>query len=218
MEAGSPSDQVVFGREVITLEAVQVLGTHPQPFRYYLRLAAGTFRTMLDVGMLALGTGLVGLAAAIALDAFDLASIGIRLSTTALLGASLVVGVIGAFALGIASEGGYGAPESVRGYPMLETAIGRAFGALVVGVLLLVASSRLEEFVSDLSLPLRAAHLMLDAVGRAGTFVVPLVGVPVSFLIRRSLDSTAWGEELELPLLYLVWTVATLLLYSMPVA
>jgi hypothetical protein len=203
--------------EVIRLEAVQVIGAHPQPFGYYLRLVAGTFRTMLDVGMLALGTGMVGLAVAVILDAFDLAAIGMQISTTSLLGSSLVIGVIGAFALGIASEGGYGAPESVRRYPVLEVALGRVAGAVVVGVILLVAASRLETLVADFSLPLRAAHQMLDAVGRAGAFVVPLLGVPFAFAIRRGF-ANGWGEELELPLLYLVWTVATLVLYSMPVA
>jgi hypothetical protein len=203
--------------EVIRLEAVQVIGAHPQPFGYYLRLVAGTFRTMLDVGMLALGTGMVGLAVAIILDAFDLAAIGMQLSTTSLLGSSLVIGVIGAFALGIASEGGYGAPESVRRYPVLEVALGRVMGAVVVGIILLVAASRLETLVADFSLPLRAAHQMLGAVGRAGALVVPLLGVPFAFAIRRGL-ANGWGEELELPLLYLVWTVATLVLYTMPAA
>jgi hypothetical protein len=200
------------------LEVAPVIGTHPQPVRYYLHLVAGTFRTMLDVGMLALGTGMVGLAVAIILDALDLAAIGMPLSTTSLLGSSLVIGVIGAFALGIASEGGYGAPESVRRYPVLEVALGRILGALVVGLILLTAASRLESFAADFSLPLRAGHQMLGAVGRAGALVMPLLGVPLAFAIRRGLESSGLGEELELPVLYLVWTVATLVLYTMPLA
>lgn len=195
-----------------------MLGTHPQSFMYYLRLAAGTFRTMLDIGMLTLGTGLVGLAVAVLADALDLAGIGMPLSTTSLLGSALVIGVVGAFALGIASEGGYGAPESVRRYPVLEVAIGRVVGALVLGVLLLIAAGRLESFVAGFSLPLRAAHGMLEAVARSGVFVVPFVGVPLSFGIRRALEGSGLGEELELPMLYLVWTVATLVLYAMPTA
>lgn len=199
------------------MAAAQTIGTHPQPIRYYLRLAAGTFRTMLDIGMLALGTGMVGLALAVILDAFEIVDIGMPLSTTSLLGSSLVIGVLGAFALGIASEGGYGAPESVRRYPILEVALGRIAGAVLVGILLLVVSARLTEFVSDFSLPLRAAHAMLDAAGRSGAFVVPFLGVPASFAIRKALPGLV-GEELELPALYSVWAIATLVMYTMPTA
>jgi len=204
-----------FGQEV-KVETVEVLGTHPQPARYYFRLAAGTFRTMLDVGMLALGTGMVGLAIALLLDAFDLADIGMPLSTTSLLGSALVIGIVGAFALGIASEGGYGAPESVRRYPVLEIALGRLLGAILVGIILVTVASRLEGFVAEFSLPLRAAHEMVRAVGTAGLFVVPILGLPLAYAIRMGLERLGWGEEFELPAMYIVWTIATLVLYSMP--
>lgn len=195
-----------------------MIGTHPQPARYYVRLVAGTFRTMLDIGMLALGTGMVGLAIAVVLDALDLADIGMPLSTTSLLGSALVISVIGAFALGIASEGGYGAAESVERFPGLEVAIGRVLGGLVMGLLFLFVASRTEGFVQDFSLPLRAGHEMLRAVGSAGSLAVPFIAVPVAFLTRRAVEQTGVGVQLELPILYLVWTVATLLLYSMPAA
>jgi hypothetical protein len=196
----------------------EIIGTHPQPLRYYVRLAAGTFRTMLDIGMLALGTGMVGLAFAVALDALDLASIGLPLSTTSLLGSALVIGVLGAFSLGIASEGGYGAAESVSPYPSLEVAIGRVLGSVAVGALLLLAASRTTEFVSGFSLPLRAAHEMIRAAGSAGVLAVPFVAVPLSWGVRRAFEGTWIGRQLELPILYVVWTVAVLLIYTMPTA
>ncbi len=200
------------------MDTAQVIGSHPQPVRYYLRLGAGTFRTMLDIGMLALGTGMIGLAVAVVLDALDLAAIGLPLSTTSLLGSALVIGVIGAFALGIASEGGYGAAESVGRYPSLEIAIGRVLGSLVIGLLLLFVASRTESFAADFTLPLRAAHEMVRATGSAGALVASVVGVPITFLLRRSLEGYGIAEQLELPLLYLVWTVAALLMYTMPAA
>ncbi len=200
------------------MDTAQVIGSHPQSVRYYLRLAAGTFRTMLDIGMLALGTGMIGLAFAVVLDALDLATIGLPLSTTSLLGSALVIGVIGAFALGIASEGGYGAAESVGRYPSLEIAIGRLLGSLVIGFLFLFVASRTESFAADFTLPLRAAHEMVRAAGSAGALITPFVGVPVTFLLRRALEGYGIAEQLELPLLYLVWTVAALLMYTMPAA
>lgn len=198
------------------MDTAQVIGKHPQPVRYYVRLAAGAFRTMLDIGMLALGTGMVGLAMAVVLDALDLADIGLPLSTTSLLGSALVIAVIGAFALGIASEGGYGAAQSVDRYPSLEVAVGRLIGAILVSLILLVVASRTESFASEFSLPLRASHEMLRAVGSAGSLAVPFVGVPVAYLVRRAVERARVGIQLELPLLYLVWTVTTLILYSMP--
>ena len=200
------------------MDTAQVIGRHPQPIRYYARLAAGTFRTMLDVGMLALGTGTVGLALAVILDALDLADVGLPLSTTSLLGSALVIGVIGAFALGIASEGGYGAAESVDRYPSLEVAIARLMGSLVIGLILLYVATRTESFAAEFSLPLRAAHEMLRAVGSAGSLAVPFLGVPIAYLLRRAEARAGIGMQLELPMLYLVWTVATLILYTMPSA
>jgi hypothetical protein len=129
-----------------------------------------------------------------------------------------VIGVVGAFALGIASEGGYGAAESVARYPTLEVAIGRLLGGLVVGLILLFVASRTETFATDLSLPLRAGHEMVRAVGSAGALAVPFVGVPVAYLLRRSVERAGIGGQLDLPVLYLVWSVATLIMYDMPLA
>jgi len=198
----------------MTPDPTQLIGDHPQGFAYYFRLVAGTFRTMLDIGMLALGTGSVGLTAAVVLDAFDLVDIGLPLSTSSMLGSALVVGVVGAFALGIASEGGYGAQESVRTYPSLEVAIGRLVSAVVVGVILLVVAARLEEFVSGFSLPVRAGLEMVRATGAAGTYIVPIVGVPVSHLVRTYGGRV--GYDFQLPVMYVVWAVAAVALYTMP--
>jgi hypothetical protein len=129
-----------------------------------------------------------------------------------------VIGVIGAFALGIASEGGYGAAESVDRYPSLEVAIARLMGSLVIGLILLYVATRTESFAAEFSLPLRAAHEMLRAVGSAGSLAVPFLGVPIAYLLRRAEARAGIGMQLELPMLYLVWTVATLILYTMPSA
>jgi hypothetical protein len=189
------------------------IGTHPQPAGYYVRLFGGTFRTMLDVGMLALGTGLVGLTVAVVLDAFELVSIGLPLTTSSMLGSALVSGVLGAFALGVASEGGYGAPESVRDYPILEVALARLAGTVLVCIGLLTIANRTSDLVVDLALPLRAAHEMVRAVGASGLSIAALIGVPLGFVVRRSLGRS--GAELELPAMYVVWMVGLLAMYEM---
>jgi len=193
-----------------------LIGRHPQSVRYYFRLVAGTFRTMLDVGMLAVGSALVALAVAVVGDAFDVFSIGLPLSTSSRLGSSMVVFIVGAFALGIASEGGYGAPESVRGYPALEIALGRLAGSVAVGLLLMVGAVRLTDLVAEFSLPIRAAHELVRAAGTAGATVVPLIGVPLAFGIGRVGNGVA--SVLEMPLMYVVWALATLSFFVMPAA
>lgn len=197
------------------MDAVRTIGTHPQPVRYYLRLAVGTFRTMLDLGMLVLGSGLVGLAVAVLGDGLGLVSVGLDLSTGAMLGAAVVIGVVGAFALGIASEGGYGANASVRAYPSLEVAIGRLIGTLIVASILVWVAVQIGSVTSELSYPFVVAEELIRATGAAG-FGMALIGVPLMWGLRRGLDRLEWGLVLELPAAYVMWMLATLVVFTMP--
>ncbi len=194
-----------------------LIGEHPQPASYYLRLVAGTLRTMLDMGMLAVGSALVGLAIAVTGDTFGVFGIGLDLSTSGALGAALVVGILGAFAIGIASEGRYGSADGARLYPLGELAVGRMVGALLVGLALGVIVDRTAELVGDLSMPIQAAHGLLEATGTAGLLVMPLLGVPLAAAARLGLVQLGMPDRLDLPILYVVWTIAVLMLFSMPV-
>ncbi len=191
------------------------LGRHPQSFRYYYALAVETFRTALDVGMLVTGTGLVGLALAVLLDGFGFAEVGLGLSTAGMLGTALVIAVVGAFALGIASEGRYGASRNTEGFPSLEVAIGRLVFILVIALVLLSAASRLEPVVLDLTYPIRVANEVLRATGSAGIFVA-FAGVPFAWVLRQGLDRLDWGVQLEIPALYAIWAVAALVTFELP--
>ena len=191
------------------------VGRHPQPFRYYLALAMGTLRTALDVGMLVAGTGLVGLAVAVILDGFDLVTIGLGMSTGAMLGTGLVIAVVGAFALGVASEGGYGAARSTERFPSLEVALGRLIFMLVVALVLLSAANRLDPLLVDLTYPLKVANEVVRATGSSGIFVA-FVGVPIAWLLRQGLDRLDWGVQLEIPALYAIWVTAALVAFDLP--
>lgn len=203
------------GGELMTTNTL--IGSHPQPFMYYVWLVTGTFRTMLDVAMLAAGSALVGLAVAVFGDTFGLFGIGLVLSTSAALGAALVVGILGAFALGIASEGRYGVADSVREFPIGEVAVGRVLGSVLVGLLLTTITSRTVELVADLSLPIQAAHGLIEAAGTAALIVVPLVGVPIATGARVGLVRLGFTDSLDLPILYAIWAIAVLLIFDMPV-
>lgn len=194
-----------------------MFGAHPQPFRYYLRLAAGSLRTTLDIGMLVVGSGILGLAAALLLDFMDFVDLDLQLSTGGFLASLLVIAVLGAFAIGVASEGRYGASEAVAAYPHGEVMVGRALGAVTMGAVFLFGSTLLRPLAADLPVTFEAAVEVLRAAGIAGLTVVPVVAVPFAWWLRHGLERIGFGEQLELPAVYAIWVIATLVLFRMPV-
>ncbi len=197
------------------MNVTEHIGTHPQKAGYYVRLIVSTFRTMLAMAMLVAGSGLVGLAVAVFLDGFDLVDIGLGLSIGEVLGTFLVIGVSGAFAFGVATEGRYGAANLTRRYPTLEVAIGRVIGGIVVSVIIGWVAGRLETVVVDQNLPIRAAWEMVRAVGASG-YLATLIGVPVVWGVRRGLDRAGFDAQIELPVLYALWAGLALVIFTMP--
>ena len=197
------------------MNVTEHIGTHPQSAGYYVRLLSSTFRTMLAMGMLVAGSGLVGLAVAVLLDGFGLVDIGLGLSIGEVLGTFLVIGVCGAFAFGVATEGRYGAATVTRRYPSLEVVIGRVIGGVLVAFLIGWVATRIESLVAEQNLPIRAAWEMLRAVGAAG-YLATLVGVPLVWGLRRGLDRAGFDAEIELPVLYALWAGFALLAFTMP--
>lgn len=191
------------------------LGTHPQPARYYFTLALGTFRTGLDVAMLVVGTGLVGLALTVLLDGFEVIDLELGTGIGGTLGAALVIGVCGGFALGVASEGRYGMARSLEGFPSLEVAFGRLVAIVIMAFALLIVAGRLEPVVADLPYAFGVAVEVIRSVGSTG-FIAALVGVPASWGIRRGLDRLDWGTGLVIPTLYLIWVIAALVSFDAP--
>lgn len=183
-------------------------------WRRYLYEVVTGFRTMLDVGMLALGSALVGLAVAILLGAFDLVPSTVELSTAALLGSGVVTGVMGAFALGVASEGGVGRP-SAAGPTSVERLVGRVATGLLVGAVFVVLAGYLTRYLTDLPVFFDYAVEALRSAGVAA-FVVSLVVVPGLWGAAFVVDSP-WLGDVELPVLYLVWAMVTLVAYRVPV-
>lgn len=195
----------------MTVDLQAHFGEHPQRPSYYLRLAVATFRTMLDLAMLVVGSALVGLGAAVLVDTLGIVDVGLGLGIAGGLGSALVLAVVGAFAIGVASEGGYGAPTSTAAFPSLEVAAGRVLGGLVVSLLLVWGGGRLLPLVAEMAQPLRVG---VDVVGTAGTagLWTAVVGVPVIWGLGRGLDRLGWWVPLQLPGLYVIWVVVTLAL------
>ncbi|MDP3983738.1 MAG: hypothetical protein Q8Q52_01865 [Acidimicrobiia bacterium] len=181
-------------------------------WRHYLRLAANAFATMLDIGLFAVAAALVGLAAAVILAGFGIVDGVVDLSTGALLVSSLVLGVVGCFAAGIASEGPIRRNRRVVGNNNLEVAIARAASALVVGLIFLYLAGRLEPIRDDLSAPLVTGIDLLSLAGRVGLWVMPLIGVPLALGVKVTELLGEAVEETELPVLFVVWVAGMMLL------
>lgn len=184
----------------------------PSALRYYASLGLGAAGTMLDVGLVVLGSVLLGLAAAVILDGFDLVLIGLGLSTGAMLGSALVIGIVGGFALGLASEGPLGRNRRLVGYPEVEVLVARVVGVLVVGALFLVIRSYLIEPVAELPVPFSIAVESIRAVAVAGLTAVPILGIPLAWVTRSGYLGEAAASDGDIPILYFVWAITTMLL------
>jgi hypothetical protein len=170
---------------------------------------------MTDVAMLTVGSALVGLGAAVLLGGFGLVSSSLDLSTAALLGSALVAGIVGAFALGVASEGGVGRVSEAGG-----TAVERLAGRVVPGVLvaagLLIVHAYLRRFAGDLPVTFAYGLEAVRAGGVAG-LIASIAGPGLTWGL-----AFVWTDdlvvEIEIPILYLIWSLALLVLYRVPAA
>jgi hypothetical protein len=181
-------------------------------WRYYLRLGANSFTTMLDLGLFALGASLVGAGMALLLAGFGVVGRDTGLSTGAGLVSALVLGVVGTFSIGIASEGPTRRNNLAVGSTELEQAAARAVASVAVGLLLIALASLLSDYVSDLPAPIGAGVGLIRSAGVAGIWPVPLIGIALAWGIRRAGIVGENGPELELPIMFSVWVVALILL------
>lgn len=177
--------------------------------RRWLGLGVHTLGTSFDVGLLVVGTGLVGLAIAVLLDGFDVVEIGLTDSTGAMLGSGLVIAVFGAFALGVAVEGPIAYSTRRRGqFTDIEVAVAGAIGVLIAGLVLLLVANFVRGFIEDLPLAFDFAVTVVHSTGRAGVTAGLFLGVPALWGVRELWGHNAWIEEVELPVFYAIWATA----------
>lgn len=184
----------------------------PSNLRHYVSLGLGTAGTMLDVALVVLGSLLLGLAAAVILDGFELVDVGLDLSTGAMLGSGLVIAIVGGFALGVASEGPLGRGRRVRDHAELEIMVARMIASVLVGLLILFIRGYLVDPVAELPVPFRVGVDAMRAVGIAGLLAVPIIGVPLAWWVRSGAFGASFAADGDVPVLYFVWAVATMVL------
>lgn len=180
----------------------------------YSILAYGAFGTMLDVGLMVLGSLLVGLSIAVLLAGFELVNVIQELSTGGMLASALVLAIVGLFCLGVASEGPLGRGRKLIGFQLWEVGIGRTVAVFLVGLIALLVHGVISEFLQDLPEPLHKGAEGLRALGIAGMVVMPLIGVPLSLLVRWAPNGPPWLDRVEIPVLFVVWAVATMAIFT----
>jgi hypothetical protein len=169
---------------------------------------------MFDIGLMVVGSLLVGLSIAVLLAGFELVSVQQDLSTGAMLASALVLAVIGLFALGLAAEGPLGRGRRLVGFKLWEVGIGRTLAVLVVGLLALLVYGLVDGILDSVPVPIVKGAEGVRAVGIAGLTVMPLIGVPLSLLVRWYPNGPEWLERAEVPVMFVVWAVATMAIIS----
>lgn len=176
----------------------------------YAVLAYGALGTMFDVGLMVLGSLMVGLSIAVLLAGFDLVDVSQQLSTGAMLISAVVLGVVGLFFLGVASEGPLGRGRRLVGFKLWEVGIGRVIAVFGLGFGALLLYELVLGLLDGLPRPLHQGTEGLRAVGVAGMTVMPLIGVPLSLLIRWIPIEYEWVHRADVPVMFVVWAVAAM--------
>lgn len=183
-------------------------------WRRYAELVLAGLRAMLDLAMMVVGAALVGLALAVVLAGFGVVDRRLDLSTGAMLGSGLVLAVVGAFGLGVASEGSMRAAYRLLFFDPIEALVARVVGIVAMAIVLLVVAGRVEPFVADLTVPILEGVEVIRAGARAA-FATAVIGVPFAWAVDWRGWSRRWPGIETLPL-YLVWTVATMIFFTPP--
>jgi hypothetical protein len=179
-------------------------------FRLFRRIAG----TTLDVGLLVVGTALVALAIVVLLDGFEIFDVGLTTSTGEMLGSGLVIAVFGAFALGVAVEGPIRALRTRTGSE-IEMLLIRAGSLLLVGGLLLIIGRFIEQYVEELPSTFAIANDVLVATGVAGLTATLVLGALSLWGLRRIYADRSWLDLIELPVLYSLWVIGTLIVFNL---
>lgn len=177
----------------------------------YAILTYGAFGTMFDVGLMVLGSLLIGLSIAVLLSGFDLVSVGGELSTGAMLISALVLAVVGLFFLGVASEGPLGRGRRLVGFKLWEVGIGRVLAVFTIGFGALLLYQFVIGYLEGLPRPLHQGTEGIRALGVAGMTAMPLIGVPLSLLVRWAPVRYEWVHRADVPVMFVVWAVAAMM-------
>ncbi len=200
------------------VESVPDKSTFPigtETLKRYAILGYGAFGTMADVGLMVLGSLLVGLSLAVLVGGFGLAEVTTQeLSTGEMLISAIVLAVVGLFCLGVAAEGPLGRGRRLVGFKLWEVGIGRTLAVFLAGLVSLLLYDFIGGVLETVPGPIYQGLEGFRVVGVAGMTAMPLLGVPLSLVARAAPDSYAWARKTEIPVMFVVWAVTALILLT----
>ncbi len=197
--------------DVLDLSGEQAQPVRPRA-RDYVALLGHAIANAADIALLVTGTALIALAAAVVIDGFDFATLNLTDGTGAMFGSAMVIGVFGAFALGVAAEGPIGHRSYDWRYSGGPVIMARMVAVLAISLLMFLLGGYLPDILDGLPFVFEFVIEIVRNVGLAGMTFVLLIGVPAAAGLRYFYGGEPWVEELELPLLYAVWVIATMVL------
>lgn len=170
---------------------------------------------MADVGLMVLGSLLVGLSLAVLMGGFGLADVtDLELSTGEMLISAIVLAVVGLFCLGVASEGPLGRGRRLVGFQLWEVGIGRTLAVFVTGLISVLMYDFIGGQLEGVPAPLYTGLEGFRVVGVAGMTIMPFLGVPLSLVARAAPDGYEWARKADIPVMFVVWTVTALLILT----
>ena len=201
----TPRPDLVYPGEVLPQES---------EWRRLLRAGTRVLTTTFDLGFLVLGTAMLGLAAAILLDGVGVTEGDFTVSVGEMLGAALVIAVLGAFGLGVAVEGPINRGTDGLTLSYFEQALMRAVSLLVVGAGLVVLGRVTDQFTTELPQVFMAVTRFVAVTGFAGMTATAVVGTLSVWAIQRLAPGRIAAES-ELPILYVVWALGAAILFTL---
>jgi hypothetical protein len=127
---------------------------------------------------------------------------------------AIVLAVVGLFCLGVASEGPLGRGRRLVGFKLWEIGVGRTVAVFIVGLIALLIYDLLGGLLEGVPLPLYKGVEGFRAVGVAAMTVMPLLGVPLALAVRVTPEPYDWLRNADVPVMFIVWTVAAMLILS----
>lgn len=176
------------------------------------RIFGHGFGTILDIGMMIIGIGLLSIAIATLLDGFGGAEPSLTDNSGAMFGSALLVGVFGSFALGVANEGPLTSPREGEHVGLIETNAARAVSILILVAAVGWVAGLLPSILESLPTPFSLATTVIQQTGRAGFFFGLLMGVPLAVLLRMWKPTIR--EDADFAIIFVVWLMGTILLVN----
>jgi hypothetical protein len=185
-------------------------------FWRWVSMVALNTTTMLGIGLLVIGTGLVGGGVAILASGFGVIDVALTADLGSSLAVGLVVSLLGAFATGLAVEGPVGYKVRRFEAKAWEAALTALPAFLIAAWLAAVLGDLADRFLLQYSEAFIVVPELIKAVGKVAIGWPMLVAVAAVFTTHQFVVGRFAKLEYQVHgIVYVVWLLATVSAYSL---